>query len=282
MMAKVRAAGEDLRRLEPERPPQDDDRPVLAAGQAGADGVDAGVVGRGRGGRRRATSSCASRPATCSTASPSIGDLFAPVLTVEQTPARADCPGSRRSLPGIMVRCSQTVRRVVARRSSPWRRSPRAAPSGRRRSATPPPPADDHDDAPSTARRRRRRHEPSPRRRRRRASRRRTTTSTTDDDHDDTAPSVGVGSVRRGAVVAPASAAATSPLPSPSPSTARSCTRASSATGCRHRSRRRRPRRRRPDRASPPTTHDDRVGARPNRRSRSSRATASASPASPR
>ena len=45
------AAGEDLRRLEPELPPQDDDRAVLAARQAGADGVHAGVVGRGRGGR---------------------------------------------------------------------------------------------------------------------------------------------------------------------------------------------------------------------------------------
>ena len=47
------AAGEDLRRLEPERPPQDDDRAVLAARPSGADGVDAGVVGRGRGVRRR-------------------------------------------------------------------------------------------------------------------------------------------------------------------------------------------------------------------------------------
>ena len=53
VMAKVRAAREDLRRLEPERPPQDDDRPVLAAGPARADGVDAGHVGRGRGLRGR-------------------------------------------------------------------------------------------------------------------------------------------------------------------------------------------------------------------------------------
>ena len=71
VMAKVAAAGEDLRRLEPERPPQDDDRPVLAAGPAGADGVDAGDVGRGRGVRRPATSSCASRPPTCSNGSTS-------------------------------------------------------------------------------------------------------------------------------------------------------------------------------------------------------------------
>ena len=39
VMAKAERPGEDLRRLEPERPPQDDDRPVLAAGPAGADGV---------------------------------------------------------------------------------------------------------------------------------------------------------------------------------------------------------------------------------------------------
>ena len=37
--------------MEPERPPQDDDRAVLPAGETGADGVDAGRLGRGGGGR---------------------------------------------------------------------------------------------------------------------------------------------------------------------------------------------------------------------------------------
>ena len=55
VMAKARATGEDLRRLEPERVPQDDDRPVLAPCPSRADRVDAGDVGRDRGvrGRRR-------------------------------------------------------------------------------------------------------------------------------------------------------------------------------------------------------------------------------------
>ena len=65
------ATGEDLRRLEPERPPQDDDRPVLDARPARADGVDAGHLGRGR--RRAPTASWrwCSRPPTCWRGSPS-------------------------------------------------------------------------------------------------------------------------------------------------------------------------------------------------------------------
>ena len=64
-----RAPRQGVRRLEPERPPQDDDRAVLAARPARADGVDAGDVGRGRGRAPTASSSCASRPPTCSTGS---------------------------------------------------------------------------------------------------------------------------------------------------------------------------------------------------------------------
>ena len=79
------AAREDLRRLEPERPAQDDDRRVLDARPPGADGVDAGDVGRGRRRAPPATSSCASSGPTCSPDSTTLGDLFAPVLTVEQT-----------------------------------------------------------------------------------------------------------------------------------------------------------------------------------------------------
>ena len=60
-----RAARQDLRRLEPERAPQDHDRSVLVACPPRADRVDAGDVGRG--GRLLAAtgSSCGSRPATC-------------------------------------------------------------------------------------------------------------------------------------------------------------------------------------------------------------------------
>ena len=78
------APRQDLRRLEPERPPQDDDRPVLAAGPRRADRVDPGRVGRGRGVRRRASSSCGSPATTCWNGSTELGDLFEPVLTAEQ------------------------------------------------------------------------------------------------------------------------------------------------------------------------------------------------------
>ena len=66
-----RAPREDLRRLEPERPAQDDDRGVLDARPAGADGVDAGVVGRGRGVRRRRRRAALRVDATCSPGSAS-------------------------------------------------------------------------------------------------------------------------------------------------------------------------------------------------------------------
>jgi DNA ligase D-like protein (predicted polymerase) len=42
-----------LHRLEPEQPPQDDRRPLLAAGPTAPDRLHPGGVGRGRGGRRR-------------------------------------------------------------------------------------------------------------------------------------------------------------------------------------------------------------------------------------
>ncbi len=66
-----RAPREGLRRLEPERAPQDHDRSVLVACPPRADGVDAGDVGRGRDVLRPTGSSCASRPATCWRASTS-------------------------------------------------------------------------------------------------------------------------------------------------------------------------------------------------------------------
>jgi hypothetical protein len=44
-----RPAGEDLRGLEPELPPQDDDRAVQPPGPTASDGFHAGVVGRGAG-----------------------------------------------------------------------------------------------------------------------------------------------------------------------------------------------------------------------------------------
>ena len=47
------AQGQGAHRLEPELPAQDDDLRLLAAGPAAPDGVDAGHLGRGRGGRRR-------------------------------------------------------------------------------------------------------------------------------------------------------------------------------------------------------------------------------------
>ena len=54
----------DLRGLEPERPPQDHDRAVLAAGPARADRVDAGDLGRSRHVRRERGRRCGSRRPT--------------------------------------------------------------------------------------------------------------------------------------------------------------------------------------------------------------------------
>ena len=77
------AAGQGLHRLEPEQPPQDDRRGVLAAGPAAADRVDAGDLGRG-GGRRRRRAARRSGAPTCSSGWRTDGDLFAATLTVRQ------------------------------------------------------------------------------------------------------------------------------------------------------------------------------------------------------
>ena len=67
------AAGQGVRRLEPERPPQDDRVRVLVASPPAADGVDPGRVGRARRRGRRTTTSApsSSRPPTSSPASTS-------------------------------------------------------------------------------------------------------------------------------------------------------------------------------------------------------------------
>ena len=95
--------------------------PVLAACSTRSDRVDARDVGRGRALRRRAVSSCASRRPTCWRRVDELGDLFAPVLTLEQRSAdrllsRAVAaliargvgavPPSVRAATVIMVRCS--------------------------------------------------------------------------------------------------------------------------------------------------------------------------------
>ena len=82
--SKALRPGQGLHRLEPEQPPQDDDRPVLAAGPPASDGVDAGHVGRGRGRRRRRRPTSCSRPPTCSPGSTTHGDLFADTVTLDQ------------------------------------------------------------------------------------------------------------------------------------------------------------------------------------------------------
>ena len=70
-MKKELRAREGVRRLEPERRPQDDRLRLLAARARAADGLDAGAVGGGRGSaRQRATrSGSCSRPARCSSGS---------------------------------------------------------------------------------------------------------------------------------------------------------------------------------------------------------------------
>ena len=80
------AQGEGVRRLEPERPRQDDGRRLLAAGARAADRLDPARMGGGRG-RRRATKTrrrSASRRPRCSSEWKQRGDLFAPVLELEQ------------------------------------------------------------------------------------------------------------------------------------------------------------------------------------------------------
>ncbi len=89
IMAKVGATREDLRRLEPEHPPQDDDRPLLAARPAGADGVDAGLVGRGASCASGAIDPLRFEAADVLARVATLGDLFEPVLSeVQQLPGR--------------------------------------------------------------------------------------------------------------------------------------------------------------------------------------------------
>ncbi len=73
-MAKAERHGQRVRRLEPERPAQDDDLRVLAAHRGTTDGIDAGYVGRGARRRSTATTPTASRSRrrSCSNVSPTV------------------------------------------------------------------------------------------------------------------------------------------------------------------------------------------------------------------
>ena len=85
-MARDQRPEPRVRRLEPERPPQDDGVRVLAARDTGAGRVDAAVVGRGRRPSPTATRRAGTlhaRP-TCSTASHELGDLYADRLAQDQ------------------------------------------------------------------------------------------------------------------------------------------------------------------------------------------------------
>ena len=74
-----------VRRLEPERPAQDDGVRVLVARDRRARRVDAARVGRGRADRRRrCRASRASPRPTCSTRVEELGDLYADSLAVDQ------------------------------------------------------------------------------------------------------------------------------------------------------------------------------------------------------
>ena len=80
------AAGQGVRRLEPERPPQDDRVRVLVARDAGAERVDADLVGRGRG-RRRTTATADTlqfEPADVLARVDEHGDLYAGSLADDQ------------------------------------------------------------------------------------------------------------------------------------------------------------------------------------------------------
>ena len=89
------AAGQDLRRLESERASTRRRSRRTRCGRGRAHGVDPGDVGRGRGVRRR-RSSCGSRVTMCSERVDEYGDLFADVLTVQQTLPTANGDGLHR------------------------------------------------------------------------------------------------------------------------------------------------------------------------------------------
>ena len=110
-MRKDAARGQGVHRLEPERRAQDDGQRVLAARARAPDGLDAGHVGRGRGRAavRAIPTTSRSRPTRCSTRVAEHGDLFAPVLELQQ-----ELPGMRRLLlTGAAGRIAAAVRPVV-------------------------------------------------------------------------------------------------------------------------------------------------------------------------
>ena len=84
-MSKAQRERQGVRRLEPERPPQDDGQRLLAAGDGAADGLDAADLGRGR--RRSRSPGMPRSPFTSDEVLERVaehGDLFAPVQTLEQ------------------------------------------------------------------------------------------------------------------------------------------------------------------------------------------------------
>ena len=94
-MAKDEAAGPGVRRLEPERPPQDDRRARTRCASANGRRSRRRSVGRGRrrARRRRSRRAARSRRPPSSTASTTLGDLYADTLTVHQE--LPDALGSR-------------------------------------------------------------------------------------------------------------------------------------------------------------------------------------------
>ena len=146
---RPKRTGQRVRRLEPERPAQDDGVRVLAAHRGAADRVDARRVGRGRrrARRRRRAARCRSRRPTCSTASTTVGDLYADVAHRAPGAARAlgsaawSSTGRSRSSPARAAASARRPRccspsagaRSCARRARPTPRRCRS----RARSTTP-------------------------------------------------------------------------------------------------------------------------------------------------
>ncbi len=103
------ASRQDLRRLEPERPSQDDDRSLLVASASTSNRFHTGELGRRAERGANGSPSWSSMRATCSTASPTMGDLFDACAGTRTAVCRRSVADGAGAL-GVSSRASVSVR----------------------------------------------------------------------------------------------------------------------------------------------------------------------------